>query len=332
MPNISVIVPVYKVENYIHRCVDSILNQTYQDFELILVDDGSPDNCGVICDEYANMDSRVVVIHQENGGLSAARNAGIDWAFANSNSQWLSFIDSDDWVHPEYLERLLSAATANNAKISVCKICSAYKFQGDFEHLGSVATEQLQTEEFFCLPGADIPILSACTRLYRKNLFQDIRYPLGKYCEDLHTTHKLLFACQEVVLVNAVMYFYFQNPDSLMHRDWSPWKLDEVAGYDELLSYLAKRNYKKAQSKVISRYLSAVHMQCTILAQQNKKEYRHYLHFMRRKFAFLSIRYWRIVRTDFSNYVWMYETFIPRTMKIYWYIVAAKKKIYNFLH
>ena len=111
MPAISVIVPVYKVEKYIHRCVRSILGQTYADFELILVDDGSPDNCGVICDEYAAKDSRVVVIHQENGGLSAARNAGIDWVFANSDSQWLSFIDSDDWVHPEYLQRLLDAAT-----------------------------------------------------------------------------------------------------------------------------------------------------------------------------------------------------------------------------
>ena len=120
MPTISVIVPVYKVEPYLHRCVDSILNQTFEDFELILVDDGSPDNCPVICDEYAAKDSRVVVIHQENGGLSAARNAGIDWAFANSNSQWLSFVDSDDWIHPQTLEHLLRAVEENGTKISIC--------------------------------------------------------------------------------------------------------------------------------------------------------------------------------------------------------------------
>jgi glycosyltransferase involved in cell wall biosynthesis len=87
MPKISVIVPVYKVEPYLHRCVDSILNQSYRDFELILVDDGSPDNCGAMCDEYAKTDSRIHVIHRENGGLSAARNTGIEWSFANSNSQ-----------------------------------------------------------------------------------------------------------------------------------------------------------------------------------------------------------------------------------------------------
>lgn len=120
MPTISVIVPVYKVEPYLNRCVDSILRQTYQDFELILVDDGSPDRCGEICDGYARQDSRVHVIHKENGGLSDARNAGIDWVEANSDSRWLIFADSDDWVHPELLARLLDAATAFDLKISVC--------------------------------------------------------------------------------------------------------------------------------------------------------------------------------------------------------------------
>ena len=130
MPKISVIVPVYNVEPYLHRCVDSILVQTHTDFELILVDDGSPDNCGVICDEYAQKDSRIHVIHQQNGGLSAARNAGIDWAFANSDSQWLSFIDSDDWVHPCFLEYLYRAVQETDAKVSACGI---RKVEGEVE-------------------------------------------------------------------------------------------------------------------------------------------------------------------------------------------------------
>ena len=108
MPDISVIVPVYKVENFIHRCVDSILCQSFQDFELILVDDGSPDSCGIICDAYARQDSRIHVIHQKNGGLSAARNSGIDWVLANSDSHWLSFVDSDDWVHPDFLKAVFT--------------------------------------------------------------------------------------------------------------------------------------------------------------------------------------------------------------------------------
>ena len=109
MPLISVIVPVYKVEEYLNRCVDSILSQTFTDFELILIDDGSPDNCGKICDEYAQKDNRVCVIHKKNGGLSSARNTGIDWAFKNSNSQYITFVDSDDLITKDYLEKLNDA-------------------------------------------------------------------------------------------------------------------------------------------------------------------------------------------------------------------------------
>ena len=110
MPEISVIVPVYKVEQFIHRCVDSILLQSFYDFELILVDDGSPDQCGAICDAYAAADNRIHVIHQKNGGLSAARNTGIDYVMANSKSHWLTFVDSDDWLHPDFLKVLYTTA------------------------------------------------------------------------------------------------------------------------------------------------------------------------------------------------------------------------------
>ena len=128
MAEISVIVPVYKVEPYLRRCVDSILAQTFSDIEVILVDDGSPDGCPAICDEYARLDKRVKVIHQKNGGLSAARNAGLDWVFANSDSQWISFVDSDDWVHPQFLEYLYRAIVDYNVKISVCSAKKADKY------------------------------------------------------------------------------------------------------------------------------------------------------------------------------------------------------------
>ena len=121
MAAISVIVPVYKVERYLKRCVDSILDQTFRDFELILVDDGSPDRCGEICEKYAEKDKRIVVLHRENGGLSAARNTGLDWIFANSNSTYVTFIDSDDWVHPQYLEILSRVIESNNVAVSVAQ-------------------------------------------------------------------------------------------------------------------------------------------------------------------------------------------------------------------
>ena len=118
MAEISIIVPVYKVENYLYRCIESIISQTFTDYELILIDDGSPDKCGDICEEYAKKNDRIHVIHQKNGGLSAARNAGIDWSYKYSNSTWITFIDSDDWVSPDYLEALCTAAVSNKKDIS----------------------------------------------------------------------------------------------------------------------------------------------------------------------------------------------------------------------
>ena len=118
---ISIIVPVYNVEKYIYRCVDSILSQSFTDFELILVDDGSPDDCGKICDDYAKKDNRISVIHKENGGLSSARNAGLDWVFANSKSEYVTFIDSDDWVDTDYLRALLDGIKNTASSVSACK-------------------------------------------------------------------------------------------------------------------------------------------------------------------------------------------------------------------
>ena len=119
MATISVIVPVYKVEQYLDRCIGSILNQTYTDYELILVDDGSPDRCGDICDGYAAAHAFIHVIHRKNGGLSAARNSGIEWMLAHSDSQYVTFIDSDDWIHPQYLEILMKAIETPGAAVGM---------------------------------------------------------------------------------------------------------------------------------------------------------------------------------------------------------------------
>ena len=166
MPTISVIVPVYKVEKNIHRCVDSILGQTYADFELILVDDGSPDNCGAICDEYAAKDSRVVVIHQKNGGLSSARNAGIDIA----TGAYISFVDSDDYIYPNYLERLYEVLVEFDADISVCKMI---EFSNDIPQLresNSVpkAYHNIEICNMLCDYRKAIGIVEACGKLYKK--------------------------------------------------------------------------------------------------------------------------------------------------------------------
>ncbi|MBQ8524633.1 MAG: glycosyltransferase family 2 protein [Clostridia bacterium] len=216
MPKISVIVPVYKVEQYLCRCIDSILGQTFSDFELILVDDGSPDNCGKICDEYAAKDERIHVIHQENGGLSAARNTGIDWAFDNSDSEWLAFIDSDDWVHKEYLEALLAAAEITKLPVSVVSF-KRVRDEIDSDELSFVPTliEIHNTEEFFCKRNVEATV--AWGKIYRKELFRNLRYPVGKIHEDEFLTYKIIFQCPQIAYLPLTMYWYYQNPNGIMN-------------------------------------------------------------------------------------------------------------------
>lgn len=234
MPNISVIVPVYKVEDYLDRCVQSILAQTYKDFELILIDDGSPDNCGAMCDRWAKADSRITVIHQENGGLSAARNAGLDWAFANSTSRWITFIDSDDWIHPEMLRLLLEAAEREQVKVT---ICGYEETKGETPQVKpeTLKPEIWQAGDFYCQRFISATI--ACAKLYRKDCFRDVRYPVGKLHEDEFVTYRLLFAQEKLVYIPAPLYFYYFNPMSITKNSWSPKRLHAWEAYDQQLRF-----------------------------------------------------------------------------------------------
>lgn len=256
MPQISVIVPVYKVEPYLHRCVDSILAQTFADFELILVDDGSPDNCGAICDEYAAKDSRVTVIHQENGGLSAARNIGIDWAFANSNSQWLTFIDSDDWVDCRYLELLWSANIENDTRVSFCNLLTVFK-NSEIPAWTSATFEKQPPEKAYT---DDYTMINAyaCGRLYAKRLFRNIRFPIGKLFEDTFITHKIIFQEPYVSVVNPPLYFYYRaNSESILSS--FPYDcIDNHDAFNEQINYYLEHGYEQVARIAIRKYLSEV--------------------------------------------------------------------------
>ena len=242
MAKISVIVPVYKVEKFIHRCVDSILAQTFTDFELILVDDGSPDNCGKICDRYALKDNRIHVIHKENGGLSDARNAGIDWTFEHSDSEWLTFIDSDDWVHPDYLNYLYRAVSENEESISVCpykRIESVIPFE-----TGTYSAIQANTQDIFV--DKRVNMIIACGKLYRKIDFVSIRFPVGRLHEDEFTTYKLLFMHKHLVFVDVELYYYYVNVNSIVQSTWSLKRLDSLDAFKQQMEYFQNMNYMKA--------------------------------------------------------------------------------------
>ena len=217
-PLISIIVPIYKVEPYLRRCLDSIVNQTYTNLEIILVDDGSPDNCPQICDEYAAKDNRIVVIHKENGGLSDARNAGLDIC----RGEYVSFVDSDDWVADIYIEVMLKAIKDNMATMAITDFSrTSQTFSTSYSHydishveiLNHIeATKKLWSEHI----SAFTTVWGA---LYKTNLFKRIQFPKGRIHEDLYVSFQLLYTSNKTVFIDIPLYFYFYRDDSITEKN-----------------------------------------------------------------------------------------------------------------
>lgn len=313
MPTISVVVPVYKVEQYLDRCVQSILNQTYQDFELILVDDGSPDNCPALCDEYANKYDYVRVIHQENGGLSAARNTGIEWALKNSDSEWITFIDSDDWVHPQYLELLLKANMRYNSLISLSKLDFIDHYENPKRLPDSIDYQLLRPEDIYYDDSYDAT--AACARLYRINLFEEVRFPVGKWHEDTFTTYKLYFSINKVAVVNEELYYYFQNPESIVHVSWNPRKMDLFEATENQLVFFKEKKNDEMYRMVLNRYIKNIiwNMKLT----KNDPKLKKYYFQLRKKLRLVLARHKKYLGLTYKKDINIYKYAYPLSAKIY---------------
>ena len=230
---VSIIVPVYKVEKYLAECIDSIIRQSYKNWELILIDDGSPDSCGKICDSYAINDERISVIHKENGGLSDARNCGIEKARGN----YITFIDSDDFVSVNYLETLITYANIYEADIVQCEY-SRDRTQID---------KQTEKEKITLLKGESIlkdylrfnkPCVLACAKIYKKELFDNLRFPIGLIDEDNFTTYITYYNAKVFVNVNTVLYFYRINQTSISNRPFDDNKFGILESTQAIRNYL----------------------------------------------------------------------------------------------
>ncbi len=214
---ISVIVPVYNSEKYLNRCVDSILAQTFTDLEVILADDGSTDGSGEICDAYADMDDRVVVLHKANGGLSDARNAGLDIA----SGDYIGFVDSDDYIEPDMYERLYNVLTEHGADISVCSRHMEYEPEGRSvswakeKSLMDLTAEQAMK---MMISNSDFNV-AVWDKLYKAELFSDIRFPVGKLYEDNYVTVQVFHKSSLISYLPVPLYHYVQRPESLMNVD-----------------------------------------------------------------------------------------------------------------
>lgn len=254
---VSVIVPVYKVAAYLPKCMESIVNQTYKNIEIILVDDGSPDACPAICDAWAEKDARIRVIHQKNRGLSGARNTGI---FA-AQGDLIGFVDSDDYIAPDMYEKMVHAVQKHDADLCICGI----RWENDdgslFDNgIKSPITDELltQNEAFHKLFGRDyFYYVTAVNKLYKREIFEGLCFPEGRLHEDEFTIHYIFDRCSSVVSVKEELYFYVQRKDSIMHAGYSIKQIDSVwAFYDRccffkekglynLSRYAANQSYKR---------------------------------------------------------------------------------------
>ncbi len=317
MPAISVIVPVYKVESYLRRCVDSILNQTFSDFELILVDDGSPDRCGEMCEEYAGQDTRIHVIHQKNGGLSAARNTGIDWAFANSNSQWLAFVDSDDWVAADYLETLYRAASETECRISVCGF---YRTGGEALPKEDSTYEVMPADAYYCTTQLHEGVTAvAWNKLYHKSLFENLRYPVGKLHEDEFTTYKMIYQAGKISVVRGSFYAYFQNQAGIMLSKWNPRRMHILEALEQQIQFAQVQHYPNLELKAVKHYVYSTYEQ--IKAAKIDPEHRKYLPVLRKKMrAALKMGRSSGVFPLCWEKLWAYEEAYP--CKIFWWLLS----------
>lgn len=243
MPLISIIIPVYDVEAFLPACIESILSQSVSDFEVILVDDGGPDTSGAICDRYAAKDRRIVVIHQENAGVSAARNKGIDAA----KGRFLTFIDSDDVIQPDYLQLLLKTIADTGAQISVCQLC-------EFQEDAIPPEEQLIHTPPLVLTGSQAALdlyaehtmvgITPCCKLYEASLFQEIRFPVGMRHEDQAIVPIVVYSASAVAVLQETLYCYRARSQSFMHSRFSETRYDDITAVDQCILFF-RRNHEK---------------------------------------------------------------------------------------
>lgn len=255
-PLISVIVPVYKAEGFLDRCVESLGRQSYKNLEIILVDDGSPDKCPQLCDAWAQRDSRIRVIHKENGGLSDARNKGVQLA----RGEYICFVDSDDYVSQDHVEYLLRLLLDNNADIS----CGGFRYvYGDENPFDSQPEEKLECFDnvgacYALMISHCMPLVSAWGKLFPAQLVRDNPYPLGRTHEDEATTYKYYFQSKKTVLGTRVIYAYYQNPASITHNKTRKNTEDTIAAFEEQCAYFQDQGCRQSQITAAERLLAYI--------------------------------------------------------------------------
>lgn len=265
---ISIVVPIYNVEQYLQKCVDSLINQTYKNLEIILVDDGSPDNCPKICDEYAKQDSRIKVIHKENGGLSDARNAGMKIA----TGEYILFIDSDDWIKSEMIEDMYNRMIEDNSDLVSSGVL--WVDEDGVEIRNATVSENcvLNTEQAMSELINDGKLKQhVWNKLYKADLIKNIPFDKGKYHEDVFWSYKVIGEAERISIEKNSYYFYVQRSESIMGEKYSAKRLDALDAMELRCEYMKER-FPKLYNNALTVYIGSCmyHLQLALSAKVDK--------------------------------------------------------------
>lgn len=258
---ISIIVPVYNVEMYLEKCIESILGQTFENFELILVDDGSSDNSAIICDEYSKKDKRIKVIHKENGGLSSARNIGLDLA----KGEYIGFVDSDDFISPNMFNELYNMIIKNNYDLAICNFLPVKQGELVFNtYIESNSVEEFEGSEILnqLYGPQNVQFVVAWNKLYKKELFNELRYEVGKLCEDEYIIHRILYKCKKVIYSSEIMYYYTQRENSIMSTVSAKRIIDVSEALEDRINFFKEMKCFSLYQKAVNTYVHFVILEC----------------------------------------------------------------------
>lgn len=272
---ISVIIPIYNVEKYLRKCLNAIVNQTYKNLEIILVDDESPDNCSKICEEYAKKDERIIVIHKKNGGQASARNRGLDIA----TGDYISFIDPDDYIEKDFYEHLITLASEHNADIAECSFKKLYENTGKIEKVFKKENEIVVTDNEGALNrlfsekfNVYLNTIVTWNKIYKRKLFKKIRFSEVRIYEELGTVYKVLFECKTFVTSSKIKYTYVQRDGSTLTRPFSEERLYMLDGIEQAINFLQKKGLYDIRIKAIRKYLETCTRFIKMSASMEEKE------------------------------------------------------------
>lgn len=321
---ISIIIPVFNSKKYLKRCLDSVSKQTFADFEVILIDDGSEDSSGRICDEYAKKDKRFHVIHQANQGQAAARNVGIGLA----NGKWIHFVDSDDCIHPQMLEILLRAVEMGNADMSMCEFVVDKEVPKSFWNLMNI--EDDYTVMPVCenclkniLENGNQKYWVVWGKLIRREIVQSQLFEEGRIFEDTAVIYKWMYESKRIADINRSLYFYYINDTGTTKKTFSEKHLDRYWALEEQLTFYKSIKYNLMYQLIVSRYL--VSCATSYKSTENRVIQKKIKHLIHRRV----LKDFREIKLERKEKIYILETLHPKVMKYYWiiYNIFEKRKI-----